>query len=826
MQQTRVFTPGSNNSNRTSSVMFFKYSCMIRNYFLIALRNLWKNKVFSAINIFGLSTGLPCCILIFLFIQYELSYDKFHVESKNIYRVTSAFKGKPDMANLAVSPAPWAPLMKKDFPEIKNYVRLLKDEKASIGQPGEQHFYETKMLYADSTIFEVFSINLVVGDKQALDGPNTIVLTRKAAHKYFGNENPIGKTLEINSFGRNFVVEVSGIVEELPGNSHFNFNSLVSLRTLGDLSSLWSFHMFQSYLLLHPNVDAGALERKMPGFVQKYILNNPAADGDQRISLQSLTSIHLHSQMTGELEANSDITFVYVFAAVALFILLIACFNFTNLTTARSFARAKEVGLRKVVGANRKQLLAQFLSETSLFALIALALAIGIAYVCLPVFNQLSGRQLSIDLNSNNAFVVLLTLLVTGVGLVAGLYPAAVLSAFKPVEVLKGKFTRTGKGISFRKFLVTLQFVVSIALISCTILINKQHDFLQNTRLGFNKENILVVSLPRAADSARLESFKSTLMNSRGIVSVAASSSVPGTNIAVNQVNDGDIDLSKATSVQMLFTDQEFVRTMGMTLLAGRDFNNELATDKAEGFVINEEAVKSLGWQNAQKAVGQTMQWVQPGVVLKKGKVIGVLQNFNITPLRSAVQPLVIHYLPQRFQYLYIRFQQSKEADIVPLVEKAFNDRFEKQTFEYSFLDETLNSLYASERKLATIFSYFSFLAIVIACLGVLALSLYSIQQRLKEIGIRKVLGASVFSITRELLKEFLVPVFTAAVIATPLAWYAMNKWLEDFAYRININWIIFLMTTLIVLVLTVVTMSVQTIRAALSNPVRSLRTE
>jgi putative ABC transport system permease protein len=509
-----------------------------------------------------------------------------------------------------------------------------------------------------------------------------------------------------------------------------------------------------------------------------------------------------------------------------LFVLLIACFNFTNLTTARSMARAKEVGLRKVVGADKRQLLWQFLCETSLFALIALIFAIGITYLILPFFSQLSGRELTIDFRQNYQLLIMLAMLVVGVGLVAGLYPAVVLSAFKPIEVLKGKFMRSSKGVSFRTVLVTLQFVVSIALIASTMLVNQQLHFLQNKKLGYDKENVVVLTLPRNADSARLESFRTSLLSQQGIHSIAASSSIPSDQIAVNLVNDGNADLSKAMSMQMLFTDIPFVRTMKMEIVAGRDFNNYMATDKTNGFIINETATKKMGWGTPAQAIDKTIQWVQPNTVLKTGKVIGVVKDFNITPLKSAVQPLVMHHFPQRFQYLYIRFNQNEARDIVTAVRKQFSVSYPKQSFEYRFLDDQLNSLYSSERKLGTIFSYFSLLAIIIACLGVLGLSLYSIQRRIQEIGIRKVLGASVLSITTVLLKEFLKPVLIAALVATPLAWYAMDRWLEDFAYRIQINWLVFLLTTCIVLALAVLTMGVQSVRAAIANPIKSLRTE
>ena len=800
---------------------------MFKNYFKIAWRNLWRNKVFSAINILGLSIGLACCILIFLFIQNELSYDTYHQHAKNIYRVTSEAEGPNGRTNLAVTPAPWAPLMKKDYGEIKTYARLLKAEKTDVGQPGQRHFYETDLLYADSTFFDIFSVQLEKGNaKKALEQPNSIVLTSETASKYFGDEDPIGKTLEVSSFVGRVDVQVTAVAKKLPVNSHFRFNSLVSLQTLGNLSNFWAFHMFQTYLLLNDNSSASELEKKFPAFVNKYIINNPQADGKQDIHLQPLTDIHLHSNMVGELGLNGDMVYIYVFAGVAIFILLLACFNFTNLSTARSLTRAKEVGLRKVVGADRKQLLSQFLGETTLFALLSLVLAIAIAFLVLPIFNRLAERELQVDFSKNQALTTVLILLVIAVGLLAGLYPAAILSAFRPVEVLKGKFIKVSKGVSLRKLLVTVQFVVSIVLIASTILVGRQLNFLQNKKLGFDKENVLVVTLPKDMDSTRLASFKASLLGEPSILAVASSSVVPGVNIPVNQVNDGRTDLSKAHSMQMLSIDQDFVTMMKMKLLAGRNFAMDHPTDKVEGFIINEEAVRKMGWKDAASAVGKTIQWVRPDVVLKKGKVLGVVANFNINPLKSAVQSLVMHYSPLRFQYLYVRFNQSNAEKLTSVVAKRFNEFYPKQSFEYSFLDDNLSAMYNSEKRLGTIFSYFSFLAILIACLGVLGLSLYSIHQRIKEIGIRKVLGASVFSITRGLLKDFVKPIFIAAIVATPIAWYVMNKWLEDFAYRINISWWVFVVAGLLALSIAMITISFQAVQAAMANPVKSLRTE
>ncbi|HYK46731.1 MAG TPA: ABC transporter permease [Parafilimonas sp.] len=801
---------------------------MFRNYLTVTLRNLWKHKIFSAINILGLSIGLACCVLIFLLITHELSYDKFNVNAANIYRLTSVAEGPDGLTNLAVTPAPWGPLMKKDYPEIKNYVRILKPDKSLVGVKGEEHFYENDLLFCDSTFFDVFSFQLLRGDKQALYKPNSVILTKEMANKYFPRDatNVIGKTIELSSFGRDLQLEVTGIVNDAPANSHFTFSALVSMQTLGDLSTLWSFHMFQTYLLLNNGVSTAALESKYPGFVKKYILNNPAADGKQEIHLQPLTDIHLHSQMTGELGENGDITYVYVFTGIALFILLIACFNFTNLSTARSIARAKEVGLRKVIGAQRKQLMWQFLGESVLVAVVALIVAVIIVAAVLPFFNQLAQTNLKVGAGNTLQVAGFLLLLVVFAGILSGIYPAAVLSSFRPVEVLKGKFQRSLQGLSARKFLVTLQFAISIILISGTILIYQQLKFMQEKKLGFEKNDMMIISLPRSADSSTLAGFKSSLLKNPAVSSVAAASNVPGIFIPVNQVNTSDNNSANAVSMQMLFTDEAFIKTMQMQVIAGRDFSKDLVTDQTEGFIVNEEAVKKLGWKDPQQAIGKRFQWVQPNVVLKSGKIIGVVKNFNITPLKSPVQPLVMHILPQRLQFLYVRFKPQSVQQITTIAGSDFKQFFPTLAFEYSFLDDKLNSMYSSEKRLGEIVGYFSALAILIACLGILGLSIYSIQQRVKEIGIRKILGANVAGITTEISKEFLKPVFVAALVACPVAWYGMHKWLENFAYRITIEWWVFLVAGTIALLIALLTVSTQAIKAATANPVKALRTE
>ena len=801
---------------------------MFKNYFKTAIRNLWKNKIFSFINISGLAIGLACCILMFLFIQNELSYDKFNIHAANIYRVTSITESTDGKANLAVTPSPWAPLMQRDYPEIKKYVRLLKDEKSLVGKPGEEHNYEKDFLFCDSTFFDVFSFTLLKGDPHhALDAPNSIVLTKEMATKYFGNNNPIGKPLEITtSFGRTFTLQVTGIADDPPANLHFTFNALISMQTIGDISNFWSFHMFYTYVLLTDGTSVNALENKFKQFSQKYIDNNPNADGKQEIHLQPIADIHLRSQTTGEIGTNGDITYVYVFSGIALFVLLIACFNFMNLSTVRSLQRAKEVGLRKVVGAERKQLIKQFLGESILVSCIALMLSLLITALALPLFNRLSERSLSLDFTNNYYLILLLTLLVLFVGIIAGIYPAFVLSSFKPVEVLKGKFTKSFKGDMLRKVLVSFQFIISIILIASTIIVYRQLQFMQTKNPGFNKEQMLVVTLPGSSDSAQLESFKTSLLNNPGILSAAAASTLPDVKIPVNMVHNENAAQGKNASMQMLFVDEDFIKTMQMKIVAGRGFSKKFTTDESEGFILNEEAIKQSGWQAPEQAIGKTFEWVLPDRVLKTGKIIGVVKNFNITPLKSAVQPLVMHIAPYRFRYLYIRYNNLTPNTVINMAQKKFKEFYTAQPFEFTFLDDTLNSMYKSETRLGNIFEYFSALAILIACLGILGLSVYSSHQRTKEIGIRKVLGANTASIVAELSKDFLKPVIIAAIVAAPVAYIAMNKWLQGFAYRINIDWWVFAIAGVVAFLIALLTVSFQSIKAAVANPVKSLRTE
>jgi putative ABC transport system permease protein len=471
-------------------------------------------------------------------------------------------------------------------------------------------------------------------------------------------------------------------------------------------------------------------------------------------------------------------------------------------------------------------LIKQFLGESIFVSVVALLLSLLITTLVLPLFNQLSERSLSLSLSNNFYLILLLVLLVLFVGTAAGIYPAFVLSSFKPTEVLKGKFIRSFKGDMLRKVLVSFQFIISIALIASTIIVYRQLQYMQTKNPGFNKEQVLVVTLPKNSEAEKLAALKTSLSNNSRITSASAASTLPGVIIPVNMVHTENTNPGQNASMQMLFVDEDFVRTMQMKIVAGRSFSKKFATDENEGFILNEEAVKQSGWQTPEQAIGKKFEWVMPDRVLKSGKIIGVVKDFNIAPLKSAVQPLVMHIAPNRFQYLFVRYNNLTPTTAINITQKKFKEIYATQPFEYNFLDDTVNSLYKSEAKMGNVFEYFSVLAILIACLGILGLSVYSIHQRTKEIGIRKVLGANTAGVVAELSKDFLKPVIIAAIIAAPVAYFAMNKWLQSFAYRINIDWWMFAVAGLIALLIALITVSFQAIKAAIANPVKSLRTE
>jgi len=783
---------------------------MFKNYITIAYRNLVKHKFYSLINIFGLSLGITCCILIFAYIGYELSYDGYHKNADNIYRIASKRTVSGQTTYLARSPAPMGPTMVQDFPEVLDAVRFMPTVKRVFAYENT-HFFQEGVLYVDQSLFDVFSFELIEGDpKTALEVPFTMVFTEKTAQKYFGDESPVGKII---NWDNKFDYRLTGVVKDPPPNSHFTFNVLASFSTLirydPRLGSSWSVS-YQTYFLLHKNTDIRDFEQKLKGFNEKYL--GPTlkeSEIELETYLQPLKSIHLHSNLQGELGDNSDIRITYAFWAIAIVILLIACINFMNLSTARSASRVKEVGMRKVLGAQRTKLIVQFLGESFVFALLSLAIAIMMARLFLPYFTSLSGKDITLNYLGMTHLYAGLAAIVLFVGFVAGSYPALFLSAFKPISALRGHIQQGSRSSRFRSILVVFQFVISIILIICTIIVFNQHKYMQNKDLGFNKQNLLAVAIQNDEVRLGLESFKQELQNTIGIESAGASSMVPGEMYLFN-IGTYPEGHSKDQMIRMdiFLVDYGYLDTFKIEVVRGRGFSKEIMTDFTDAVMINETAAKTMGWDDP---VGKTIEIPSDDGLVRKA-VIGVFKDIHQRSLYSVVAPTVIEYIgmegaiENRARRLILRLNSDDLAETMTKIEQKWKKAFPNQPYYSFFLDEFFDGQHRAEEKLGSIIRTFSVLAVIIGCLGLFGLASFTAEQRTKEIGIRKVLGSSVSSIVVLLCRKFFLLVAIANVLAWPVAFFAMNKWLQNFPYPVE--------------------MGISTFKAARANPVDSLRYE
>jgi len=807
---------------------------MIRNYFKIAFRNLLKHKFISAINLFGLTVGLSCCLLILAYILNETSFDKFNYKADRIYRVTRSWFGPTGDVSLnlgAVAP-PFGPLLKNDFPEIEKVTVLLPNGSSTF-KYGEKIFNENNGMFADENLFDLFNVKLIRGNPaKALSDPFSIILTPDLAKKYFGNEDPINKVIRLD---RQFQFKVTGIFENLPSNSHWHADHLLSFSSLKDtavygeknLQTNFGNNSFYTYLLLPKNYNTKRMEAQFPAFIDKVMPTGN--DGKQKTSagtalaLQKLNDIHLKSHLDSELEQNCDIKRVYIFSAIALFILLIACINYMNLSTARSALRAREIGVRKVVGAQKFELIAQFLFESVLLTWIALILAVILAKLAMPALDALSGQDLSLGLLLKWQVLIPLALVPFIVGIVSGLYPALFMSSFKPILVLKGLFKVGSGNISFRKVLVVTQFSISIILIISTAIVFKQLKYMQKKNLGYDKDYVVTMNYNSLLNDS-YESFRNDLLQNPAIKDAARSSRIPSGRLLDSRgasASLGDSIMPVSTPIKYLSIDEDFIPAYGIKMAAGRNFSRGSANDTAS-FILNEAAVVSLGIKNQNDIVGRPFKYGNT-----KGEVIGVTKDIHFESLHQKIVPLVMLHPPgPNYGRISIKLSGQNISAAVSQVEQIWKKYLPEVPFQYTFLDENFGKLYESELKQGTIFTVFAVIAIFIACLGLFGLSAFTITQRVKEIGIRKVLGASVSSIVTLLSKDFLKLVFVAAIIAFPVAWYAMHQWLEDFAYRINIPWWLFVVAGILAAAIAFVTISFQAIKAAVSNPVKSLRSE
>jgi putative ABC transport system permease protein len=805
---------------------------MLKNYLRITYRNLIKYKSYSSINIFGLSLGIACCILIYAYIGYELSYDRYHKNAENIYRIVSQRVTMGKTSILATTPAPVGPTMVKDFPEVLDAVRFSPTVKR-IFTYQDKSFFQDGVLYADPSVFKVFSFELIEGDPEtALEVPFTMILAEKTARKIFGNESPVGKII---NWDNKFDYQITGVVKDPPPNSHFTFDVLASFATFMKYDpriGSWRGGSFQTYLHLQKYVDPKQFEQKFKGFCEKYLGPMLREQGiELEMYLQPLKSIHLHSRLEYELGINSDIKIIYAFSAIAIMILITACINFMNLATARAMGRAKEVVLRKVLGAERGKIVLQFLGESFMFALFSLVIAIILARLFLPYFNLLASREISLNyLDMPYIYAGLVGILIF-VGFGAGSYPAFFLSAFKPISVLRGSFQKRSRSSEFRSVLVVFQFAISAILIICTLIVFNQHKYIRNKDLGFDEQNLLVIALQNREVRIDLESFKDELLKISGVVNAGASSMVPG-EMYLFTIGTRPERFSKDQVFRMdnFLVDYGFLDTFKIEIVQGRGFSKEMITDVTDAIMINETAARKLEWDNP---VGKTIEIPSPfsGETVKKS-IIGVFRDIHQRSLYSAIAPTVIEYISNegaieaRARRLTLRLNTDDLSGTMAKIEQKWKEVYPSSPYFSFFLDGFFNSQHRAEGKLGSIFRSFSILAVIIGCLGLFGLVSFTAGQRTKEIGIRKVLGSTVISIVVLLCRKFIFLVTLSNIIAWPIAFFVMKKWLQNFPYSANLRIEVFAITAMLTFAIALLTVGYQSLKAALANPVDSLRYE
>ncbi len=807
------------------------YYGMLKNYFKISLRNIQRHKTFSILNIAGLSVGLACSILILVYVKNETSYDTYNENYDKTYRLLQAFRSNQEVKDNPIAPAneyqvwgnaPVAPAVTSEFPEIESFFRFTSPIQILV-EYEDKRFQEDQFVFADSTAFDTFTWNMIVGDpKKALKDPFTIVLTESISKKYFGNLNPIGQTLKID---QGDTYRVTGVMEDIPHNTHFSFDAMISMSTFNsyrqDIFNDWGYVDFYTYLQINPNADIAALESKFPEFVERHLTGSWKGFG---MKLEPFADAYLHSEAKRQPGPTGNLTNVYVFTSIAIFILLIACINFMNLSTARSVERAKEVAIRKAVGSQKIALIFQFLTEAVILTAIAAVLACGLVIFALPYLEILSGKVLDPTWLLEPYYLTIIISGVIGVGLLAGSYPAWILSNFRPVQVLKGSFKTSAKGVMLRKVLVVFQFSISIILLAGTTVVYYQLDHLRNHDLGFDNEQMLVIDFgwDNKVQKQR-EMFKEEMLKHPDVSAVTVSRAVPGDFFPGGGTGiegpDGEMVYH---SPGMYEIDEDFIPTMNMEIVAGRNYSRDFPLDSANALIINEASAKMFGYPNPEDIIGKKFdQWGRQGIV------VGVVKNFNYVSLHRDVEPLSLRYgTPENTTKLTLKLKSTNYRKTITEIEKKWGELAPHRPMVSNFLDDKFNLQYAKDQQFGNVFTVFAGLAIFIACLGLFGLTIYSTAQRTKEIGIRKVLGASAQSILKLLSVDFLKLFAIALIIAIPLSYFMMDRWLEGFAYSISIGWQVFAAAAFITLTVSLVTMSIKTISAAVSNPVDALRNE
>ncbi|QMU26724.1 ABC transporter permease [Adhaeribacter radiodurans] len=808
---------------------------MFRNYFKIALRNLWRNKAFSAINIFGLAIGIATCLVIMLFVVDELSYDRFNQKADRIVRLVFKVSLNGETLETPTASAPTGQTLVRDYPEVEEATRVRVNSAPFITYQ-DKTFKEDKFAYVDANFFQVFTLPFIQGDaKTALREPNTIVITKAMAQKYFGTyHNAVGKMLQLKNEKTTY--KVTGVIDKVPTNSHFHFNFFASMAGLEEArQTTWMSNNFNTYLVLRPGYDYKQLQAKLPQVIEKYMgpevqkamgmtLKQFREKGDDvGLYLQPLTDIHLRSNLNNDLEPGGDMRYVYIFGAIALFMLLIASINFMNLSTAGASKRAREVGIRKVLGSVKKELVQQFLLESILLTIIALVLGIVLVYLALPLFNDLAGKELALQFIANLWLIPALLLFGLIVGVLAGSYPAFFLSSFQPVKVLKGTLTAGKESLSLRSGLVVFQFFISVALMIGTTVVYQQLNYIQNKKIGFDKDQTFVLHDTYVLGKQE-EVFRQQLLQDPRVVNASVSGFVPvGPTSSENSVVLPENNAAQSVSTRQYFVDHNYIPTLGMQIVAGRNFSKDFASDST-AMVINEAAAKAFGWGN--NILGRKVsRFINNAGDKAEYRVIGVVKDFHFESLHQRITPLLM-ILGNNSGSIIVKAKTKDIAGLLTSMKQQWGSFTANAPFAYTFMDERFAETYQAEQKVGRILSIFSGLTIFVACLGLFGLATFTAEQRTKEIGIRKVLGASLPNIVSLLSKDFLKLVLIANLLAWPLAWWAMHQWLQDFEYRTTIGWWVFGLAGVGALLIALLTISYQAIKAAIANPVKSLRSE
>lgn len=790
---------------------------MLKNYFLTAFRSLKRNKLHASINIIGLAIGMTCCILIILFIQFELGYDRHNKNATRVYRLAVDLEAN----DWAISAFPLGALLKENFPEVENYTRI-KPIETFVQNSANLVKNKEKIFFADSTVFDVLDIKLLKGNPvNALAKINSMVITPARARAYFGDEDPVGKTLTRVDSKTEFVI--TGIFEPLPSNSHVHMDMMVSSENFpimrANAKDGWNYLTnHYTYVVLPENFDYITFEKTISKFLDKYHELKPE-DTPNRLRLQPLTDIHLHSNRGLEVEANGNMNTVYILSAIAFFILVIACINFMNLTTAQSLKRAREVGVRKVVGSKRSHLVLQFLSESVLISLIALILAGVLLTLVVPKFNELSGKQLILNPVQNITVILAFVGIAAVVGFIAGLYPAFFLSRFNPTTVLKGNFATNLSGQGLRKGLVVFQFAIAFVIMVGTYVVHSQLDYMRTKDMGFDREQTLIVKMPN--DSVGSEAIKNEMKRLSSVSNVTQFIEIPGKMVRTTSIWYEGVKDNTAENLYIFSGDVDLIQTMGMKMKAGRYF--ETGTKQyGKEFVLNETAVKHFGWK-PEEAIGKMIDFGQRGET--PGKVIGIVEDFHFKDLHETIDPLVMYLEPQyEGSFMAMKLNAGDVTQSVADIQEVWKKFLPQYEFEYQFLDESFNSLFDQEKRLSTLFTIFSGLAILISCLGLFGLASFTLEQNRKSVAIRKVMGASVSNILFMMSKDFLKLVLIGMLVASPVAYYAMTKWLQGFAYSVGFGWLVFIYAAGVALVVAFATVSYHSLKAATTNPVNSLK--